>query len=245
MRSPVVLMNIMQKLVQVSAAVLVGLSCAEPSPVETGPPPRTVVVMNALEDGSTVFLSGDVEPDSVPARRARRVRDTRGTGFGPPPRGVIVETRAPYSAIGYTPAWRAGELLLVHGAAGRIRRTQAIDTLGPRPDVANIRIALAAPDAPLVRVFVLPAGQPVAGSLNWLSMQSPYVAPLVTGYFRGQPQLWRVHFSRYAPGSAEPLLASTDPFPVGAGEGVTVLFSRSGGSYTAAAVQEPPLAVGQ
>jgi hypothetical protein len=222
-------------------AVLAVVACAESSPTgEVGNPSRTVVMINALEDGATIYVSGDVRDDSIPFGSARRLVDTRGTGFGPAPRGVIVGTRVGGSgSTSYMPAWGTNASAIVHGRSSTPKVASASDTLAPRPDVANIRLALTAEDAPLVRGFVLPASQELAGSLNWISTQSPYTAPLVTTFFRGTPQSYRVHFTRYAPGGSEPVLASTPPFTAAAGDVFTIIFAKSAGGYTATAVAEP------
>jgi hypothetical protein len=222
------------------AAFLV-TACADSGPTgDVNRVGRTVIVINAIDDGSKIYVSGDVQDDSIEHGAAKRLVDVRGTGFGPAPRGVIVGTRSTGGvSTSFMPAWGTQASAIVHGPSNTPQIAQPTDTGAPRPDRANIRIAFAASDSPPVRAFVLPATQELAGSLNWVSTQSPYAAPLVTPYFRGEPQAYRVHITRYAPGSAEPLLAATPPFTVAAGDAFTVLFAKSGSGYTATAVLEP------
>ncbi len=220
------------------ALLLIALSgCASPSEV-TESTPVTLVVMNLVRDRSTVLVSGDVDPDSLRYGEAKRLIDRRGTGFGPAPRGIIVTTSAGISIEGIS-FNRVGQSVLLFGSSSQPAFAFAGDTAGPRADVANIRLALLAPDAPLVKGFVLPADVSLAVAQPWISTQSPYQAPSITTFFRGPPQAYRVYFTRYAPASAEPLLAATDAFTVAAGEVVTVMLDRQGADYVAAAIREP------
>jgi hypothetical protein len=149
----------------IASLVVAATGCADPLPVAPPQGNRTMIFINLSRDQETLFITGDAASDSVPYGSAKLLVDTRGSGFGPPPNGVLFRPRNGPMGPGI-PFLAARTTVIVHGASVLPRVSPLADTLGARSDVVNIRIALLAPDAPLVRAYVLQAAQPLAGSLN-------------------------------------------------------------------------------
>lgn len=131
-------------------------------------------------------------------------------------------------------------LIIAHGIQQALA-VLAADTNTARMDRVNVRIAFAAPNAPLVKAYVQPETQSSLGPLPWVSTQSPYVAPLVTTYYRGTPSSQRlvVIFAEYNPGGPEHILAVSPPFAALVTSAWLITFDAAPTGYGAVLSQEP------
>ncbi len=131
-------------------------------------------------------------------------------------------------------------LVVVHGSTPSLGILRG-DTNTVRLDRVNVRIAFAAPSAPLVKAYVQPETQSSLGPLPWVSTQSFYSAPLFTSYYRAAPSTGRltVIFAEYNPSGAEPILAVSPPFEASSASAWLVTFDRTSAGYVALVAREP------
>jgi hypothetical protein len=219
-------------------AMIGAAACADANAPGTTQQRATLRVINALASKSTldVMVSNTTVQEGVP--------------FGSTVDVVIPSSTLPVSvgvrAAGVSRYVRLDKitdaervLLVAHGADVALEALPG-DTNSIRFGVVNVRLALVAPDAPLVKAFIQPATQS-ALSLPWVITQSPYIAPLFTTYYRGTPSATKlaVYFVAYNPGGQETVLAVSPPFDAYASSAWIVTLDKTTSGYEAVVCHEP------
>jgi len=215
------------------------MACADPSSPANSVELGTIRFVNAMPNGATMDLivGNTVVRSAIPAGTA--------SDWSLAPRttsvqaGIRVGSQTLLTQIAAIHA-RERTLLVVHGIAPTLGVLTG-DTETIRMDRANIRVAFAAQNAPLVKAYVQPATQSAFGQPPWGSTQAAYTPPLLTTYYRGMPSTDRltVMFVEYNPGGSERILAVSPAFDAYSGSAWLVTFDQTPSGYSAIVIQEP------